>query len=213
MSRRTPYSLLLAAVAAIVFAVPALTGWLEYDRGAVARGEVWRLVSAHWVHFGVEDFFWDLVAFVALGIACEKRSRTRFLACIAVSTIAISLCVAFAMSGLTVYRGLSGIDSALIALLCAQLWAEAAEPADAIWPLVGLAAFMLKSAFELTTGRTLFVHVLAANAKPLPAAHLVGAVVGFVMGVAGTFQNPTQSVAARPAAQNAATMAVRTSIV
>src|SRR5687767_1563642 len=71
-------TLILAAAAAVVFAVPGAAEVLEFHRPAVQAGEVWRIASGHWAHFSAGHLAWSLMAFVVLGALCERRSRSRF---------------------------------------------------------------------------------------------------------------------------------------
>jgi rhomboid family GlyGly-CTERM serine protease len=186
-ARRIPCaSLLLSAAAAIVFFCPSLAAELQYDRGAIAAGEWWRLVSGHWAHYGADHFFWDVLAFGALGLACEQRSRCRFLVCMTASAVAVSLSVWLWLPGMSGYRGLSGIDSALFALLFVEFWSEMVRSGErhSVVFLGGcLAVFLFKIVFELTTGTNLFVKTLESGPVGVPLAHITGATVGFLVGL------------------------------
>lgn len=186
-ARRIPCaSLLLSAAAAIVFFRPSLAAVLQYDRGAIAVGEWWRLVTGHWAHYGADHFFWDVLAFGVLGLACEQRSRLRFLVCVAASALAVSLSVWLWLPDMAVYRGLSGIDSALFALLFVEFWSETVRSGKrnvVVFPGACLAVFLFKIVFELTTGTNLFVKTLEAGPVGVPLAHIAGAAVGFLVGL------------------------------
>ena len=186
-ARRIPCaSLLLSLAAACIFACPSLAARLEYDRTAIAAGEIWRLFSGHWVHYGFDHFFWDVLAFGFLGAACERRSRPRFLACVIASSLTISLSIWFGLSGMGAYRGLSGIDSALVVLLFMELWSEAdrsGQPKQILIPAACLTAFVCKVAFELATGDTIFVKSLGSGVVGVPLAHVAGAAAGFLVGL------------------------------
>ena len=196
-ARRMPCaSLLLSLAAAFIFVSPALADHLEYDRTAIAAGEIWRLFSGHWVHYGFDHFFWDVVAFGFLGAACERRSRLRLFVCVIASALVISMSVWFALSGLRVYRGLSGIDSALVVLLFMELWSEACrsrQPKEIVIPAACLTAFVCKVLFELATGDTIFVRSLESGMVGVPLAHVAGAVVGFLVGLGGNLDVPVFS--------------------
>jgi hypothetical protein len=50
-ARRLPVASLLFVVFALaVNVVPGVADWLQFDRHAIARGELWRLVTSHYVH-------------------------------------------------------------------------------------------------------------------------------------------------------------------
>jgi rhomboid family GlyGly-CTERM serine protease len=173
-------ALALSAGAAAAFLIPGAARWLEYDRAALAGGEVWRLVTGHFVHWSIEHLWWDLIAFAALGMLCERESRTRFLACVGGAALTVSLTLWWAMPGLERYRGLSGLGSALFVLLAVSLMrhGDSRRLVAGAWALV---AFLAKLAWEGATGGTLFVHDASLTAVPL--AHLAGAIAGFGAGV------------------------------
>jgi len=179
-------SLLLSLAAAFIFVCPSLAARLEYNRAAIAAGEIWRLFSGHWVHYGFDHFFWDVLAFGFLGAACERRSRPRLFVCVTASALAISLSVWFGLSGMSAYRGLSGIDSALVVLLFMELWSEAGrsgQPKQIVIPAACLMAFVGKVSYELATGDTIFVKSLGTGMVGVPLAHVAGAAVGFLVGL------------------------------
>lgn len=180
MKRIPWFTLAFAALALVVHFVPALTlGW-QFDRDAVAHGQVWRFFTAHLTHFGGDHLRWDLLAFVALGAMAERISRPAFLATLALSAAVITMGVWLAQPQFTTYRGLSGIDSALFGFVVADLLAAGWRTRHGFSLAVGgaaLAGFAAKCAFELATRTTVFVETTDAFA-PVPLAHLLGLAVG-----------------------------------
>ena len=185
-ARRTPCaSRFFAAAAVVVFQWPGHGAHHQYDRAAIAAGEVWRLVSGHWVHYSLDHVFWDVIAFAALGVACERTSRARFLVCLVASALAISVAVWLMLPEIQVYRGLSGIDSALFTFLAASMWNDGCRserPGLQAIAMACVSAFLLKVAFELITGRTVFVKEMDPQAVGVPLAHIVGAGCGLLVG-------------------------------
>jgi rhomboid family GlyGly-CTERM serine protease len=174
-------SLLLAGLALAVALVPEAATWLEYDRAAIAAGQTWRLLTGHWAHWSWSHVAWDLLAFVALGVACERLSPGRFLACVAGSGLLVSLAVWWLMPGMQRYRGLSGIDSALLVLLAVSIMQQEAGSrrlVPAAWALVG---FLAKVTYESVGGHAIFVP--DAEAAVVPLAHLAGAAIGLAVGL------------------------------
>jgi rhomboid family GlyGly-CTERM serine protease len=186
-------------VAGVVFAWPGLAVHAQYDRAAIAAGEVWRALAGHWAHYSVDHLFWDVLAFAALGVACERRGRARFLACLVTSALAISASVWLLLPDMRIYRGLSGIDSALFTLLISDIWREARDRGQTgvqATALTCLGAFLAKTAFEMATGRNLFVTRMETAAVGVPLAHIVGAACGFLVGAGSRlvlrFRRPLQ---------------------
>jgi rhomboid family GlyGly-CTERM serine protease len=206
-ARRIPYaSLLLALAAVLIYVVPGTARWFEYDRAMLAQGQAWRVVSCHWAHFTSQHLLWDVVVFFGLAAFCERRSRTALLAAIALAAVVIPAAVWCWQPELLTYRGLSGIDSAVFALLGVGILSDSLR--ERRWrgaAVVGLAAagFIGKIIFEMLVGGTVFVESSAAFV-PVPLAHLVGAACGAVIGLAAlqverTFARPAYRPAARRA--------------
>jgi rhomboid family GlyGly-CTERM serine protease len=186
-------SLLFVAFAIAVSLLPGVAVWLQYDRSALANGALWRIVTSHFVHWSAEHLFWDALALAVLGWLCERHDVGRFLACVAASSVLIPLTLCIAEPQLTTYRGLSGIDSALFAMLAARIISEAI--ADKDWCRLKMAVFFAagfaaKVGYELLTGGTLFVDSTAAGMTPVPLAHVVGGLVGLACGLCARASEP-----------------------
>ena len=181
MMKRFPFlTLLLAAFAVVAHVIPGLTEALQCDRDAFSRAELWRLVTGHFTHFGVDHLLWDVIAFVAFGSLVEFRSRRAWCYCVAISAVVISFGVNWLQPQFVLYRGLSGLDSALFAFVATDLLREGRHTRDKLMIALGslaLTGFLAKCAYELISGRTLFVEPNEAF-HPVPLAHLLGAVVG-----------------------------------
>jgi rhomboid family GlyGly-CTERM serine protease len=183
---RAPLTWLLAAVAGLAFWLPGASELLAYSRDAIAAGELWRLVTGHWVHWSLDLLIWDLGAFVLLGVLCEVRSPRRFLACTAGAAITIPVVMWLTLPQLEAYGGLSGIDSALFALLATDLLGrDLRGQRGARW--IGLAlvlSFAAKIGFEALTGSAVFAELPGAI-EPVPIAHLAGALLGVGVALLG----------------------------
>lgn len=183
---RLPYvSLLLAAAAVVVHVLPGAAARLQYDRVAIADGEIWRLLSGHWTHASADHLFWNLLAFIVLGTIGERSGRVRFSTCLLGSVVVIPVLLWTALPHLRIYRGLSGIDAALFALVAVTLLRDTIHGRrwTSVMALSAVClAFIAKVGYELATGDTLFVDSSAAHLLPVPLAHCLGAAVGVVVG-------------------------------
>jgi rhomboid family GlyGly-CTERM serine protease len=160
---------------------------LQYDRQAIADGQIWRVVTGHAVHFGLEHFVWDAAVFVVLVLLCCRIDPRRCVVSLSAATLAIPAVLFVLQPGLPTYRGLSGLDSALYVTgalaLGGRLWSEGRR-------LVGIAAFAsvaalaAKVAYELATGQTLFVDAASVGFEAVPLAHVTGAVAGMLAFIA-----------------------------
>ncbi|MHC4220731.1 MAG: rhombosortase, partial [Planctomycetota bacterium] len=155
--------------------------WLEYDRDAVVAGQWWRIVTSNLTHWNGQNLFWNVIVFAVLGWLCEARGRIRYAVTVAASALAVGLAVLLFEPQLSTCRGISGVDSALFALLAVTVlrahWSERNwRWVAAVGVLV--VGFAVKIAVELTTGRAVFVNAAAAGFAPIPLAHALGALVG-----------------------------------
>ncbi|MBI3268472.1 MAG: rhombosortase [Planctomycetes bacterium] len=185
--REIPYvSLLLAAAAGALFLAPAATAALQFERAALAAGQAWRILTCHWTHFNLDQLVWNALPFAFLGGLCEREDRRRFLACLAGSALLLPLAVYAFVPTVKLYRGLSGVDSALFALLSASILREKVAARSWGWVVACacvLAGFFGKVVFEMATGATFFVDSAAAGMVPLPLVHVLGAAIGILAGV------------------------------
>ena len=164
--------LILAGLALSLFLIPGAGAALQYE-----PGRWWGVFTGHLTHWNGSHLLWDLVAFVALGISCCRFSLHRFWEALLTSAVAIPLAVILWQPGLTSYRGLSGIDSALFGLALVEFGKFAhREGRRGLSLLAGIAGigFVLKLAFEFSSGRAIFVSSGEIEFVNVPLAHLVG---------------------------------------
>lgn len=185
LMKRFPYgTLTMAALTLAIHFVPSLGQVLQFDRTAIAHGQVWRFFTAHFTHFGDDHLRWDLAAFVILGAITERLSRVGLFAAVAFSAALTSIGVWLFQPQFMTYRGLSGIDSALFGYVIADLlvtgWKDRHRFSMAVG-CVALGGFAAKCVFEMITRSTVFVESGGAF-TPVPLAHLLGLVAGVAVG-------------------------------
>lgn len=180
-----PWGATLAAVAAamVVHGWPGLAEAAQWDRGAVASGEWWRTVTCHWAHWTGEHLAWDLAAFAALFHVGMRLCPGTTWGVLAGASVCIPLVLGWGLPGLEYYRGLSGVDAALLVLVATQVLHRLRERGD-WWGMVTVAGLLAglaaKILFESMTGRTVFVTNLGAGVVAVPLAHVAGAIAGLV---------------------------------
>ena len=184
-------TLALAALAALAWLIPGADGWLAYDRDALATGELWRVLTGHWVHWSRGHFIWNVGAFLLLGLVCEARGRLRFATCVLGAAVAVPAAVFVLLPEMDHYGGLSGIESGLFALAAVDLVRERWSRMDRTTAALGLAlglGFVCKIAWEVATGGAVFVGDLGPGVAPVPVAHMAGAAVGIAVALGGRGQ-------------------------
>ena len=181
--------LLLAALAGAIFLVPGAGAALPFESGRIASA-----LSGHFTHWNLSHLVWDSIALGALGMLCCYFSPPRFWLTVLTSAIVIPIAVATWHPELSSYRGLSGIDSALLGLGLIELARHAiAHGKRGQLILSGAIAigFGLKSIFESFSGAALFVSSEGADFVNVPLAHLVGFACGVLVALLPLAQRQT----------------------
>jgi rhomboid family GlyGly-CTERM serine protease len=169
--QRIPWlTLSLAGVILLIHSLPELAAAGEWQRG----GELHRIISCHFTHWSWDHLGWNLAMLLILGIPCELAARRQLAIAIFASVIAIPLGIAACLPQMFVYRGFSGVDSALLILLLVVRWRQGHHRVPL---LVGL-AFASKVGYELITGTAVFADSANAGFVPVPLAHALGAICG-----------------------------------
>lgn len=176
---------LLGLVTLAFFSVPHASTLLQFDRAALVRGHLWRLVTCHFVHFNASHVLWDVAAFALLAGLLPRLSMRSWSALLGSSALVISAGVCLLQPQFEFYRGLSGLDCALFGAVVTFRTREAFCKRDRIALVIASIAalgFVAKCLFELATETSAFV---ASGAfTPVPLAHLLGGVCGAAFGVA-----------------------------
>ncbi len=178
---RWPWAtLFLAAAALLAHLQPTTTLAWQWQRDLLAT-QPWRLLTGHLTHWGAEHLFWDLLILLVAGAALERISRRRWLFTMVLAAPLISVGLWLWQPQLAVYRGLSGIDSALVAAWCAS-WVVEGRRRGSVQQvalgLIGLAGLFAKLLFETASGDALFVATAAAGFVAVPFAHVLGGLCG-----------------------------------
>ncbi len=181
-----PYlSMLMGIFALILFIFYDPGSSFQYDSTAIASGELWRIITGHWVHWSFDHFLWCVITFVALGAICERQNRPGFILSVSLSAIVIPVFCWFADPAMHFYRGLSGLCSTIFVVAFIQMVQKAVSDKDllgVILPTLAGCFFIAKTLFEFITGQALFVQSTTLF-TPVPMAHLAGALVGVIIAI------------------------------
>jgi hypothetical protein len=168
----------VALAGALVALFPAGSEVLEYDRVRVTSGAIWLLATGQLAHWSVRMAAFDLGAVLLLGGLLEIRG-TRRLAALAIAggTLATAVTVQFLPPHLALYRGASGLASALFVALAIEL-----ARTETGWrrgvALVAIAGFVLKVAWEVKTGQPIAAGALPPGVVVTPIVHAAAGLAG-----------------------------------
>lgn len=180
--RSSKAALVAFATGAVAF-LPGVGAMLELERGAVLAGEGWRFLTGHFVHWTGDQAAWDISTFLVLAWTAEGMAARRTWVAVGLSIAAIGAAFWWLEPALASYRGLSGIDCALGALIASELIRDAHRRGRAREMLLaaGVAAFLAgKITWEVATGGTLFVSSMGPGVVAVPIAHAAGALAGLL---------------------------------
>ncbi len=168
----------LAVICLAIALVPGSAETLQYDRGRVTDGEVWRLLSGQMVHWTARMALADLGVLLGLGAWLEARGERRGVVLALIFGAAFTALAVHALSpDLLVYRGSSGLASALF-VLAALVVARSPGRGPRALALLAVALFLAKAGWESLTGQALFAGPLAPGVRVVPLVHLLGGLAG-----------------------------------
>ena len=169
-----PWVTLIILAASLALQPFAATWQLET---ATALAQPWRLLSGHLVHWNATHLLWDALVFAALSAAAEAGvGRRRVAAALLLAALAGSATFLLRHGDLSAYRGLSGLDSALLALVAVTQIRTARAPPIRLFFAAVLIGFVAKTATEIAAGHALFA--AGGGWVNLPSIHLAGALAG-----------------------------------
>ncbi len=161
------FLLLLFSGALYVVGGPAPEGWV-FDRQAVIRGELWRLMTGHWVHGDTAHLAWNLAALAILGWLTERRlGPSGLYAALLAGMMAVSAGIWLCVPDLDLYCGFSGVLNTLLFVYLIDAWRKSN---NAMFLLVMLGA-AAKIGFELIQSSAIFT---GTTWPAVPLAHLAG---------------------------------------
>jgi rhomboid family GlyGly-CTERM serine protease len=159
---------------ALAYAGQPVSVGLAYDRQAILSGELWRLWTAHAVHFSPQHALADTLALAVLATLAERLAsvRTAWVALVAGPPL-ISLGLLAVSPGLQEYRGASGL-AVMMAVLCAGLlWSKCGARGKCV--LTALATLLLAKTVAEACGGSSGVAGLPSGVVVAWQAHLLGA--------------------------------------
>lgn len=172
--RQIPWIFLILALVALVIQLnPTWRDPLIYQRGQI--GQIWRLWTGHWVHFGWPHFLVDTGLFLILGWMLERRHPRLAVSSLVFMPLFISLAIYVFDSQMQRYAGLSALNLGLLLILALQGWQR--DWRDWFWPAV-LVIYVAEIVFEIMSGGSGggMIQFDDPHVKVATSAHIAGAV-------------------------------------
>ncbi len=174
------FTLGIVAAALLVALLPGIEKALEYDRAAVGKGQVWRLLTGQLVHWTPRMMLADVTVLLVLGAWLESRSRRLALSTLLAGALLVGAGLHWFAPALSHYRGSSGLASALLVAASLDLAAGSSRLRVRLAALAALTLFGVKLLWEMETGRALAAGPLLPGVAVTPWAHVMGGAAGLV---------------------------------
>jgi rhomboid family GlyGly-CTERM serine protease len=178
MKRIPIWTLIAAAIALLIAVVESAGVRLVYDRAAILRGEVWRLLSGHFVHFSPSHLAVDIAALLFAGAVLERRTNASCAGMFVLMPIGISLVLVVFEPAMARYGGLSAMVTAFIVYLALEL-CRSGGTTERLAALAALMGVVVKVALDATIATPLFAR-LGASTIVSTASHAAGVVLAMV---------------------------------
>jgi rhomboid family GlyGly-CTERM serine protease len=187
---------LLLACGLIQAAAPQSIGALRYERGALAAGELWRLLSAHFTHLNAQHLLVNLAGLVLVwSLVIDELPPLRWLLAVLAIVLGIDAGLWWLSSEVSWYVGASGaLHGVLVAGFVCGLWRR--DPVA----MIGLPIVIGKLLLEQRGGSMGITDSLPV----VSVAHLYGAVAGAAAGAVLHIRRTPPAPAAGPARTPAA---------
>lgn len=183
IGRRLPWltaSIVLLATA-LRFTPEALHA-LWYDPSAPS---LLSLFGCHLAHFSTQHFAWDALTFALVGAVGERANRTRHATFLLLAAAAVPPLACALEPWVSRYAGLSGLVIGQVALALASLCGAALRDRSVKRALLAaglLGLLFVKQFYECHIGNTSVIALDYKGFATVPAAHLVSAVIGTLVG-------------------------------
>lgn len=175
--KSTPWwSIGLVVGVATAFGLPEVADQLIFERAAIARGEIWRLLSAHIVHYSGAHLFNNVLVLLPVAWLVERRYRNELGAVLIASALAIGAAVLVFAPEIQRYAGASGLSFALLSYAAVRGLFEGGR-----WRIVCavmLALLIAKLFFESMPGWQIADWARHGGFVALPLSHAVGTGTG-----------------------------------
>ena len=143
--------------------------YFRFQQNLVDKGQLWRFISAHWVHVGWMHLLLNVAGLViCVSLTHPRWNPARWLLCCVVMGLGISVMLALNNPEVRDYAGLSGVLFGLYVLTALSLYAR-----DRLIAVLIIAAIVIKILMEQFTSLE-FNSGALIGARVIVDAHLYG---------------------------------------
>ena len=167
------YTLLLTGGLVLIYLLFPLPAGV-FDRMQIESGSYWSLLSGHFVHSDGQHLGWNVLALMLLGTLIERHSVTLLWLSLLLGIVMVDIVIYWAVPGLTLYCGLSGVLNTLWIVALGIVWRDTGS-----WtaPFLGLAG-VCKLVIEMNSRTAIFTDT---TWPLLVESHLAGQIAGLLM--------------------------------
>jgi rhomboid family GlyGly-CTERM serine protease len=171
------FILLLALIMVGLQTSPEAQRLLQYDRTCIQDG--WRFLTCHFVHWSWVHMVYDVGTFV--GLSWMINDKRKLFHVIMFSCLAGSLALYLFNDGMTLYRGISGVNYAILAMLLMRR--IRLQQGKARWiGMACLGCICIKSIYQIFTSQAMVQTCLPTGVAIIGVVHLAGILVGVFLG-------------------------------
>jgi len=149
--------------------------WFRYDRDAIMSGEIWRIITGHFVHLGWKHFIMNIAGLILIWLLFGRLMPTlKWALCIIINALFISIGFIIFNKDLNWYVGLSGVLHGMF--VCGAIASLAqGYRAEALLLILLIGKLVWEQLQGSLPGSAMF-----AGGDVVVDAHLYGAVIGAV---------------------------------
>lgn len=178
------FVIILASVLSSI--LPELSSILIFDRSSLFRGEVWRILTCHFVHFSYTHLAYNLFAFGVASYVIEKKNYPNFCLLYICLAFSISMTLFILRPNMVLYGGLSGIACGVL-YYCALMGIKESKPWGRICFLFVL-LLPIKIAAEICYSASVLPYFGNQPFVPMQTSHIVGCLVAVLFYLFGNMK-------------------------
>ena len=178
ISRVPIFTICVIALCIISSKIGGLAALFIYDAEAIFRGEIWRLITSHFVHFGAMHLIYNTLAFGITGWIIEYKGYRYFKLLCLLMALSISISLIVFKPEMMYFGGLSGVACGSI-MYCSLLCFQELSPWRAV-SILAIIFLFVKISLEIYINGSILQYMGTRSFVPVPLSHIVGSITAFV---------------------------------